>query len=113
MSCQFFKLFIRIFRTDKLHKLHLIELMLADQTPCIAARRPRFRTEASTECGIIDRKLFIRQDFISVHVCNRHFCCRNQEVVFTFDQEGIFFELWQLPSACHAGTVDHICEDQA
>lgn len=76
-----FKLIIAVFGLYELNEFNLVELMLADKTPCVPARTARFAAETCTVSAILDGKLLTVQNIAAVNVCNGNLCRRDKEVV--------------------------------
>lgn len=112
---QLFQGIHRIFRTNDLHHLDLVELVHADQTAGVAAVRTGFRAEAWRVCSHFQRQSFLFHDLVAHQVGQRHFRRWDQRVVaavgFFFQRTGmeqVFAELRQLAGTVQRGVVNQI-----
>ncbi|MNV75139.1 hypothetical protein D3C71_1684070 [compost metagenome] len=102
------KLFIGSIRRGQLDQLHLVKLMLTDQSAGIAAGRACFRTETGAVSDEILGQIGYVQNLLTVIVRYRNLSCWNQIIIRIAQLEQILFELRQLSCSVQAVFIDDI-----
>ena len=100
---------------DDLDHFDLVELVLSDHAPRVAAVAAGFGTETGSVSSQLDRQLVGRKNFTPYRIGQGHFRCRNQVKVFAFavlppfsGSEQVFREFGQLACSVKAVGIDHI-----
>ena len=98
---------VRLLRPRVGHQLHLVELVLADETPGFLSVRPRLPAEAGRLGHELERQGVGRDDLVPVEVGDRHLGGGYQpEVVFIVVVK-VVGELGQVAGAYHGLLFDH------
>ena len=71
-------LFVRLIGAGKFDQLHLLKLVLADDSTHILAVRAGFGTEARGVSHQAHGQLCLLQHLVAIEVCDRHFGGRDQ-----------------------------------
>lgn len=83
----------------KLDELHLIELMLADEAAGIPAGAARLGAEAGGIGAVFNGQAGAVENFIPMHIGDRHLGGGNEEIVGIGQLEGVLLELGKLAGA--------------
>jgi len=91
----------------ELHELHLVELVLADESPRVLPVGSRLAAKARRVGHVVDGQVLLAQDLVAVDVRDGDLGRGDHVVVHPFDLEEVLGELRELPRAGHALLVDH------
>ena len=69
---------VAVFRLHDFDQLHLVELMHANHAARADARRARLAAKTRRVGAVLDRQLFLRQNFLAMNVRHRRFGGWNQ-----------------------------------
>ena len=104
---QVFQLCIGVLGSGEVDQLHLVELMLANESPRVFAVGSGFAAEAGSIGRQPNRQLGRLQGFSRENVGDRDLGRGNQPVVRPFHLEQIAGELGELTRPRQAGRIDH------
>mmetsp|Transcript_29032 Transcript_29032/g.67901 ORF Transcript_29032/g.67901 Transcript_29032/m.67901 type:complete len:254 (-) Transcript_29032:462-1223(-) len=112
MAGDLFKRLVRLLRTNNLHHLDLIELMLPDQAPRVAAVRARLGAKAGSVRGELDGKLRLLENGVANRVGKCHLRGRDEVHVTMLppgvDRVQVLLELGELPCSHERLAVDNV-----
>ena len=91
---------VRLLRPRVGHQLHLVELVLADESAYVRAVGAGFAAEAGGVGGVFQRQVATVENLVPVQVRQRHLAGRDEiQVPLVADLEQVFLELRELPGA--------------
>ena len=93
---------------NKLNQLHLVELVLPNQTSNIAPMRTCFSAEAGCGGAVANGEFRLVESLVPIEVGQRHLGGRCQVEVEIFDVKQIVGEFRKLTSAKERGRVDQV-----
>ena len=85
-----------------------MELVHANQAAGVLPIGAGFSPETRGRCHVPDRQGGLRKDFIPVHVGNRHFGRRDEEVLVVTEVKQVAFEFRKLSGPGHGLPIDKI-----